>query len=62
LSAAAGRWGPGLRGLDGNDVAILWNLIHNCTRYTFDNAAVFWFPTDWSKRDTGPTFATTFSS
>jgi hypothetical protein len=43
-------------------VAILWNLIHNCTRYTFDNAAVFWFPTDWSKRDTGPTFATTFSS
>ena len=47
---------------DGNDVAILWNLIHNCTRYTFDNAAVFWFPTDWSKRDTGPTFATTFSS
>jgi hypothetical protein len=39
-------------GLDGNDVAILGNLIHNCTRYTFDNAAVYWFPTDWSKRNT----------
>ena len=39
-------------GQDGNDVALLGNLIHNCTRYTFDNAAVYWFPTDWSKRNT----------
>jgi hypothetical protein len=39
-------------GLDGNDVAILGNVIHNCTRYTFDNAVVYWFPEDWSKRNT----------
>ena len=38
--------------LDGNDVSVLGNLIHNCTRLTFDNAAVYWYPTAWSKRNT----------
>jgi hypothetical protein len=39
-------------GLEGNDVAILGNLLHNCTRWTWDNAAIYWYPMDWSKRNT----------
>lgn len=38
--------------LDGNDVVIMGNIIHNCSRWTFDNAAIYWYPTDWSKRNT----------
>jgi hypothetical protein len=39
-------------GLDGNDVAVLGNVIHNCSRWTFDSAAIYWYPEDWSKRNT----------
>ena len=39
-------------GLDGNDVAVLGNLIHNCTRWTWDNAAIYYYPEAWSKRNT----------
>ena len=38
-------------GLNGNDVAVLGNVLHNCTRITFDNAAIYYYPTDWSKRN-----------
>ena len=39
-------------GLDGNDVSVLGNVIHNCSRWTWDNAAIYWYPTDWAKRNT----------
>lgn len=38
--------------LDGNDVLIIGNTIHNTTRWTFDNGAIYWYPCDWTKQNT----------
>jgi hypothetical protein len=37
--------------LDGNDVAVLGNLIHGCSAATYDSAAIYFYPMDWSKRN-----------
>ena len=35
--------------LSGNDVAVRWNVVHHTTQDTFDNAALYWFPGDWTR-------------
>jgi hypothetical protein len=35
--------------LSGNDVKIRWNIVHHTVQDTFDSAALYWFPGDWSK-------------
>jgi len=37
--------------LEGNDNAVLGNLIHNCAAAAYDNAAIYWYPMDYSKRN-----------
>lgn len=37
--------------LQGNDNAVLGNLIHNCSAASYDNAAIYWYPEDYSKRN-----------
>jgi len=37
--------------LDGNDVLVMANVIHEVSGRTFDNAAIYFYPTDWSKRN-----------
>lgn len=34
--------------LNGNDVLVQYNIFHHCTMDTFDNAAFYWFPGDWT--------------
>lgn len=35
--------------LSGNDVLLRYNIIHDTVLNTFDNAALYWFPVDWTK-------------
>jgi hypothetical protein len=35
--------------LSGNDVEVRWNVVHHTVQDTFDNAALYFFPGDWSK-------------
>jgi len=35
--------------LSGNDVQVRYNIVHHTVQDTFDNAAIYFFPGDWSK-------------
>ena len=35
--------------IQGNNALFRWNVLHHCTMDTFDNAALYWYPNDWTR-------------
>ena len=37
--------------IQGTNALFRWNVLHHCTMNTFDNAALYWYPNDWTRQN-----------